>query len=405
MAKATDELTLLAEKLVKEYKTPEALFGEQGVAKELQKRLYEAALRGELTDHLGYEKHDRADNSNKRNGSSPKTLKGENGEISIDMPRDREGTFEPQLVAKRQTRFDGFDDKIIAMYARGLSTTDIQGQLKELYQVDVSSSLISSVTDAVIDEVKAWQARPLDALYPIVYLDCIVVKVRENRRIINKAVYLALGINIDGHKELLGMWMSENEGAKFWLAVLTDLKNRGLQDILIACVDGLTGFPDAIETVYPQTQVQLCIVHQIRNSLKYVSWKERKAVAADLKQVYGASTVDEAELALAEFGEKWDTKFPSISAAWLKNWEHLTPFFAYPEDIRRVIYTTNAIESMNMTLRKVIKNKRVFPSDESVYKLLYLAINNVAKKWTMPIRNWSGAMNWFMIEFGDRITA
>ena len=404
MAKATDELTLLAEKLVKEYKTPEALFGEQGVAKELQKRLYEAALRGELTDHLGYEKHDRADNSNKRNGSSPKTLKGENGEISIDMPRDREGTFEPQLVAKRQTRFDGFDDKIIAMYARGLSTTDIQGQLKELYQVDVSSSLISSVTDAVIDEVKAWQARPLDALYPIVYLDCIVVKVRENRRIINKAVYLALGINIDGHKELLGMWMSENEGAKFWLAVLTDLKNRGLQDILIACVDGLTGFPDAIETVYPQTQVQLCIVHQIRNSLKYVSWKERKAIAADLKKIYGASTIGEAELALAEFSERWDAKFPSISAAWRKNWERLTPFFAYPEDIRRVIYTTNAIESMNMTLRKVIKNKRVFPSDESVYKLLYLAINNVSKKWTMPIRNWGGAMNWFMIEFGDRIT-
>ena len=404
MAKATDELTLLAEKLVKEYKTPEALFGEQGVAKELQKRLYEAALRGELTDHLGYEKHDRADNSNKRNGSSPKTLKGENGEISIDMPRDREGTFEPQLVAKRQTRFDGFDDKIIAMYARGLSTTDIQGQLKELYQVDVSSSLISSVTDAVIDEVKAWQARPLDALYPIVYLDCIVVKVRENRRIINKAVYLALGINIDGHKELLGMWMSENEGAKFWLAVLTDLKNRGLQDILIACVDGLTGFPDAIETVYPQTQVQLCIVHQIRNSLKYVSWKERKAIAADLKKIYGASTIGEAELALAECSERWDAKFPSISAAWRKNWERLTPFFAYPEDIRRVIYTTNAIESMNMTLRKVIKNKRVFPSDESVYKLLYLAINNVSKKWTMPIRNWGGAMNWFMIEFGDRIT-
>jgi putative transposase len=270
---------------------------------------------------------------------------------------------------------------------------------------DVSSSLVSSVTDAVIDDVKAWQARPLDALYPIVYLDCIVVKVRENRRIINKAVYLALGINLDGHKELLGMWMSENEGAKFWLSVLTDLKNRGLQDILIACVDGLTGFPDAIEAVYPQTQVQLCIVHQIRNSLRYVGWKERKAVAADLKKIYGASTVAEAELALAEFGEKWDAKFPSISASWLRNWERLIPFFAYPEDIRRVIYTTNAIESMNMTLRKVIKNKRVFPSDESVYKLLYLAINNVAKKWTMPIRNWSGAMNWFMIEFGDRITA
>ena len=370
MTKTTDELTLLAEKLVKEYKTPEALFGEQGVAKELQKRLYEAALRGELTEHLGYGKHDRIDSSNKRNGTSSKTLKGENGEISIDVPRDRDGSFEPQLVAKRQTRFNGFDDKIIAMYARGLSTTDIQGQLKELYRVDVSSSLISGVTDAVIDDVKVWQSRPLDAVYPIVYLDCIVVKVRENRRIINKAVYLALGINQEGHKELLGMWMSENEGAKFWLSVLTDMKNRGLQDILIACVDGLTGFPDAIETVYPQTQVQLCIVHQIRNSLKYVGWKERKAVATDLKKIYGASTIDEAELALDEFGEKWDSKFPSISASWLKNWDRLTPFFAYPEDIRRVIYTTNAIESMNMTLRKVIKNKRVFPSDESVYSTL-----------------------------------
>ena len=404
MTMKVDKLTLLAEELVKEYKTTEALFGENGVTKELQKRLYEAAMRGELTDHLGFDKHERADKSNYRNGTTTKTIKGETGELTIDVPRDRDGSFEPQLIGKRQTRFDGFDDKIVSMYARGLSTNDIQAQLKELYSVDVSSSLISNVTDAVMDDVKAWQTRPLDMLYPIVYLDCIVVKVRENRRIINKAVYLALGVNIDGHKDLLGMWMSENEGAKFWLSVLTNLKNRGLQDILITCVDGLTGFPEAIEAVYPKTQVQLCIVHQIRNSLKYVGYKERKAVAADLKLIYGAKTVDEAELALTEFGEKWDEKFPSISVSWLKNWEHLTPFFAYPEDIRRVIYTTNAIESMNMTLRKVMKNKRVFPSDESVYKLLYLAINNVAKKWTMPIRNWGGAMNWFMIEFGDRIT-
>ena len=404
MTMKVDKLTLLAEELVKEYKTKEALFGENGVTKELQKRLYEAAMRRELTDHLGFDRHERADKSNYRNGTTTKTIKGETGEFTIDVPRDRDGSFEPQLIGKRQTRFDGFDDKIVSMYARGLSTTDIQAQLKELYSVDISSSLISNVTDAVIDDVKAWQTRPLDMLYPIVYLDCIVVKVRENRRIINKAVYLALGVNIDGHKDLLGMWMSENESAKFWLSVLTNLKNRGLQDILITCVDGLTGFPEAIEAVYPKTQVQLCIVHQIRNSLKYVGYKERKAVAADLKLIYGAKTVDEAELALTEFGEKWDEKFPSISVSCLKNWEHLTPFFAYPADIRRVIYTTNAIESMNMTLRKVMKNKRVFPSDDSVYKLLYLAINNVAKKWTMPIRNWGGAMNWFMIEFGDRIT-
>jgi len=406
MAKKFDELDELAKKLVKEYKTKDALFGEQGVFKELQKRLLQAALEGELTDHLGYEKHERCElKENARNGYSSKTIKSTQGEIGLEVPRDRIGTFEPQIVSKRQTRFDGFDDKIIALYARGLSVEDIQHQLKELYGVEVSSSLVSTVTASVIDDVKAWQSRTLDSIYPILYLDCIVVKIREDKRIINKAVYLALAVNLEGKKELLGMWISQNEGAKFWLSVLTELKNRGLEDVMICCVDGLTGFPEAIASVYPEAKIQVCIVHMVRNSLKYVSWKDRKVLVEDLKAIYAAKTLEEAELALSAFSDKWDVKYPSISQSWLKNWENLTTFFAYPADIRKAIYTTNAIESMNMTLRKVIKNKRVFPSDESVFKLLYLAIHNISKKWTMPIHNWKEAMNWFMIEFGDRITA
>ena len=406
MAMKVDELDQLAKKLVQEYKTKDALFGEQGVFKELQKRLLQAALEGELTEHLGYEKHERSTTKgNARNGYSNKTIKGTQGEVELEIPRDRNGTFEPLVIPKRQTRFDGFDDKIIALYARGLSVDDIQQQLQELYGVEVSSSLISTVTATVLDDVKAWQSRVLDSMYPILYLDCIVVKIREDKRIINKAVYLALGVNCEGQKELLGMWISQNEGAKFWLSVLTELKNRGTEDVLICCVDGLTGFPEAIQSVYPNAKIQVCIVHMVRNSLKYVSWKDRKALAADLKCIYGAKTVEEAELTLRQFSEKWDAKYPTISQSWLRNWENLTTFFAYPADIRRAIYTTNAIESMNMTLRKVIKNKRVFPSDDAVFKLLYLAINNISKKWTMPIHNWKEAMGWLIIEFGDRITA
>jgi transposase-like protein len=340
---------------------------------------------------------------NARNGYSHKHIQGAEGALALQVPRDRTGTFEPQIIAKRQTRFDGFDDKIIALYARGLSVEDIQQQLQELYGVEVSSSLISNVTASVSDDVKAWQSRPLEPLYPIVYLDCLVVKVREDKRIINKAVYLALGVNLEGQKELLGMWMSQNEGSKFWLSVLTELKNRGLEEILIVCVDGLTGFPEAIESVYSKAKVQLCIVHMVRNSLKYVSWKDRKALVEDLKLIYRSKTLEEAELALSAFSNKWDKKYPIISQSWLRNWDRLTPFFAYPADVRRAIYTTNAIESLNMTLRKVIKNKRVFPNDEAVFKLLYLAINNISKKWTMPIHNWKEAMNWFMIEFSDRM--
>jgi len=396
----------LIDELIKDCKTQEDLFGKKGIVKEFVKRISERALKGELTHHLGYEQNAAEGNNsgNSRNGYSTKTIKGEFGETEIEIPRDRNGNFEPKFIGKNQTRFTGFDDKIIAMYARGLSTRDIQAQLQEIYGVEVSPTLISNATAEVVEEVKAWQSRSLDATYPIVYLDCIVVKIKEDKRIINKAVYLALGVNMDGRKELLGMWISNNEGAKFWLSVLTELKNRGLQNICIACVDGLTGFPEAIETVYPNARVQLCILHMLRNSFKYVGWKDRKVLAKDLKPVYAAATAEEAEIHLEEFAEKWDAKYPTISKSWRAHWANLITFFDYPADIRKAIYTTNAIESMNMTLRKVIKNKRVFPDNESAFKLLYLAINNISKKWTMPIRNWGQARSRFAIEFGDCIS-
>ena len=396
----------LIKELVKGCKTQSDLLGKDGVLTSLIQQTLQAALDAELSDHLGYEKHasEGRNKQNSRNGYSQKRLKSEHGEFDIAVPRDRDGNFEPTIVSKGERRFTGLDDKIIALYARGNSTRDIQAQLHELYNVDVSPTLISTVTNAVLEEVKAWQSRPLDSIYPIVFLDCIVVKIRQDNRVINKAIYLALGVNTEGQKELLGMWVSQNEGAKFWMSVLTEIQNRGVKDILIACVDGLTGFPDAISAVYPQTKVQLCIVHMVRNSLKYVSWKDRKALAADLRKVYGADTLEEAELNLSDFSERWDEKYPTISKSWLNHWENITPFFDYPKDIRRAIYTTNAIESLNMTLRKVIKNKRVFPSDDSVFKVLYLAINNVSKKWTMPIHNWKSAMNRFMIEFEERLS-
>lgn len=324
--------------------------------------------------------------------------------MEVKVPRDRNGDFEPQLIKKNQTRFAHMDEKIISLYARGMSTRDIQDQLLDLYGAEVSASLISNVTNEVIDEVKAWQSRPLDRLYPIVYLDALVIKVQQDKRIINKAFYLALGVNCEGQKELLGIWISQNEGAKFWLNVLTELKNRGVEDILIACVDGLTGFPDAIESVYPNTQVQLCIVHMVRNSLRYVGWKQRKEVAADLRSIYTANTLEDAELALTEFSEKWDKVFPAISKSWLTHWENITPFFDYPPEIRKVINTTNAIESLNASLRKVIKNKRVFPSDDAALKQLYLALQNISRKRNMPIHNWGAAMSRFSIMFGERVT-
>ena len=391
--------------LLKHYKTPEEILGENGLLKQLTKAVFQRALQAEMTLHLGHEKHAAVSNKsgNSRNGSSAKTIKGDFGTMPIEIPRDRESSFEPVLIPKGQTRFVGFDDKIISLYSRGLTTREIQGHLEEIYGVEVSPALISIVTEAVAEEVKAWQNRPLDALYPIVYMDAIRVKARGNGHVVNKAVYLAIGINLDGAKEVLGMWVSENEGAKFWLQVVTELKNCGVQDIFIACVDGLKGFPEAIETVYPATQVQLCIVHMVRNSLKYVSWKQRKEVAADLKRIYQSATAEQAEMELTAFETKWDETHPTISQSWRRNWAQVIPFFVYPADIRKVIYTTNAIESLNMSLRKVTKNRGSFPNDEAMFKLLYLALRNIAKKWTLPIRDWKAAMNRFSILFEDRM--
>lgn len=405
----------LLDELLKDGKTAADIFGRDGLLKQLTKRLVERALEGELTDHLGYPKHASVAklSDNSRNGSSQKTLKEDMGEIPIDIPRDREGSFDPRLIKKHQTRFDGFDDKIIAMYARGMTTRDIQAWLKEIYGVEISPTLISNVTDEVLAEVKSWQNRPLDPLYPIVYLDAIRIKVRSDGHVHNQAVYLAIGINMDGIKEVLGMWIAKTEGAKFWLSVLTELKNRGLKDIFIASVDGLKGFGDAIETVYPETQVQLCIVHMVRYCLKYVSWKQRKEMANDLKTIYRANTVDEALENLNSFSDKWDKTHPTVSKSWRNNWEQLTPFFDYPAEIRRAMYTTNAIESLNMSLRKVTKNRGSFPNDEAAFKLLYLALNNASKKWTMPIRHClpvetsvqtgKDALNHFAILFEDRM--
>ena len=394
----------LIDELLKDYPNPQDVLAEDGLLKQLTKAVIERCLETELDTHLGYAKHGRHGNpsGNTRNGTSQKTVKGEQGQIELEVPRDRQGTFEPHLVKKGQTRLEGFDEKILAMYARGMTTRDIQAQLQELYGVEVSPALISNVTEAVMEEVRQWQTRPLETIYPIVYLDCLVVKVKENQRVSNKAVYLALGVTLSGNKELLGMWLSQNEGAKFWLAVLTELQNRGVKDIFIACVDGLTGFPEAIESVFPQARVQLCMVHMVRNSLRYVSHKHMQEVATDLKAIYSSATQEEADLNLELFAEKWDGLYPSISKSWRAQWARVIPLFAFPADIRRVIYTTNAIESLNMTLRKVTTNHRIFPSDEAVYKVIYLAMRNIAKKWTMPIRDWKPALNRFAVEFAER---
>jgi len=369
----------------------------------LTKVTVEAALNAELDDHLGYDKHEQSSSSNSRNGVTRKTLRTEDGQFELDTPRDRQGDFEPQLVKKHQTRFTSMDDKILFLYAQGMTTREIVATFKEMYGADVSAGLISKVTDAVIEQVVEWQSRPLDAVYPIVYLDCIVVKIRQDKQVINKAVYLALGVNMEGHKELLGLWLSENEGAKFWLNVLTELQNRGVKDILIACVDGLKGFPDAINTVYPETQIQLCIVHMVRNAVKYVPWKDYKAVTADLKQIYQSVTEEEALLALNQFAGRWDERYPQISKSWRAHWHNLNTLFNSPADIRKVIYTTNAIESLNSVIRKAIKKRKLFPTDDAAKKVIYLAIQNASKKWTMPIRNWKPALNRFMIEFEDRL--
>jgi len=395
----------LIEQLMAGYQKPEDLIGEHGLLKQVTKAFVERALQAELEHHLGHGKHDTVTNpaGNTRNGKSRKTLKGEFGELPIEIPRDRNGSFEPRIIPKHETRWAGFDDKILSLYARGMSVREIQSHLEEMYGAEVSPALISSVTDAVLDDARAWQSRPLEALYPIIYLDCIHAKVRDAGAVRSKAVYLALGINMAGEKELLGIWIAQTEGAKFWLQVVTELKNRGVQDIFIACVDGLKGFPEAIETVYPKTAVQLCIVHMVRYSLNYVSWKLRKEVAADLRAIYTAATVEEAEQRLDEFEDKWGEAYPAIVKSWRGNWARLIPFFDYPPEIRKVIYTTNAIESVNMGVRKVSKNRASFPNDDALLKLFYLALMNIGKKWTMPIRDWKAALNRFTIQFEDRM--
>ncbi len=404
--KKKDNVDTLIKELLADYKGPEDLIGQNGLLKRLTKKLVEGALGAEMTNHLGYEKHDAAGQGtgNSRNGGSPKTLQGEFGQVEIEVPRDRNGSFEPKIVGKHQRRFTGFDDKILSMYARGMSTREIQGHLMEIYQVEVSASLISEVTDAVLEEVKTWQNRPLENLYPVLFLDALMVKMRHEGRVENRAVYVAIGIDSQGQKDVLGLWTSANEGAKFWLQVLTDLKNRGVKDVFIACVDGLKGFPQAIETVFPQAQVQLCIVHLTRASLNYVSWKDRKAVAADLKAIYRADTAELAEQELQNLSEKWEPRYPTIALLWKRNWERVTPFFAFPAEIRRIIYTTNAVESLNMSLRKIIKTRGAFPSEEAGIKLLYLALSNVVKKWE-SVQHWRQAMARFTVLWEDRILA
>jgi putative transposase len=395
----------LVDELLLNYKKPEDIIGENGLLKQLTKALLERALSAELTEHVGYDKHDPAgyNSGNSRNGNSKKKLKGEFGEIELETPRDRNGSFEPAIVSKGQTRFTGFDDRIISMYSRGMTTREIEGHLKEMYGVEVSPTLISNVTEAVMEEVKRWQSRPLDEVYPILYMDALQVKVRDGAHVQNKAIHVAIAVNLAGHKEVLGLWAAQNEGAKFWLQVLTELQNRGVKDIFIACVDGLKGFPEVIESVYPRAEVQTCIVHMIRASLSYVNWKQRKLVAADLRQIYQAATAQEAGEQLDAFAQKWDGQCPMVSQIWRRHWDRITPFLAYPAEIRKVIYTTNAVESLNMSLRKIIKMRGSFPNEEAAFKLLYLALRNASKKWTMPVQNWTAALNRFSILWPDRM--
>ena len=398
----------LLDKLLEGYQKPEDLIGENGLLKQLTKALVERALNAELTHHLGYDKNDPEGrgSGNSRNGRSRKTLKGDFGQVEIEVPRDRQGEFEPQIVGKHQRRFSGFDDKILSMYARGMTTREIQGHLQDIYGVEVSPSLISEVTDAVVEEVQEWQNRPLERIYPILYLDALFVKMRHEGRVENRAVYVVLGVGLDGVKDVLGLWVADTEGPKFWLRVVTELRNRGVQDVFIACVDGLKGFPEAIEAIFPKAQVQLCIVHLIRNSLKYVNDKERKNVALELKTIYSAPTAEAAEQELNRFEEKHGARYRAIVSQWRRNWERITPFFAFVPEVRKVIYTTNAIESLNRCLRKIIKTRGAFPNEQAAVKLIYLALKNVTAQWHKShVNHWKEALNQFTVLWEDRIRA
>ena len=386
--------------------TQEDVVGKDGLIKQLTGRILQRALEAEMTEHLGYEKNSNAgDNSgNSRNGYTEKTILLENQRATIEIPRDRNGSFEPIIVPKHERRVPIFNDQIISMYAFGMSNRDIKSHIEQIYNVEVSADLISRVTDSVIDEVREWQNRPLDKSYAIVYLDALRVRGREDGKSTLKSVYIALGVNFEGQKEVLGLWIAENEGAKFWMGTLNELKNRGVEDILIACMDGLKGFPEAVRAVFPQTRVQLCIVHMVRNSTKFVSYKDLRKLCADLKKIYSAPSEKEGLIALEEFGEIWNERYPMIYQSWKRCWDDLSEFFKYQPQIRRAIYTTNAIESLNYQLRKVTKNRLTFVNNDAIFKLLYLAIRNASKKWTMPIPNWGQALNQFAIEFGnDRV--
>jgi putative transposase len=390
----------LIDGLLKQGRKPEDI---NALLKQFTKAVVERAMQGEMTQHLGYEKHDPSgtNSGNSRNGVTRKTLKADFGEVEVETPRDRKGEFEPQLIKKNQTRWTGFDDKILSMYARGMTTRGIQGHLEEMYQVEVSASPISEVTDGVMEQARAWQNRPLEPFYGVVFLDALYVKMRHEGRVENRAVYVALGPDLEGRKDVLGLWTSATEGAKFWLNVLTELRNRGVRDIYLVCVDGLKGFPQAIESIYPKAQVQLCIVHMVRASLNYVTWQDRKKVVADLKPIYKAVTADEAERQLGEFEARWP-KYPAIARLWREQWERVIPFFAFPQEVRKVVYTTNAVESLHMSLRKIIKTRGSFPTEEAAIKLLDLALTKVAAKWE-TVQQWKQMLNYLDTACGDRI--
>jgi putative transposase len=405
--KTTKQIAPVSDELIdawlKQGRKPEDV---NGLVKQFTRRVVERAMQAEMAEHLGYGKHDPEGNNsgNSRNGVSLKTLKGDFGEVEIETPRDRNGEFEPRMVKKNQTRWAGFDDKILSMYSRGMSTRDIQGHLEEMYGVEVSPSLISDVTDGVMEQARIWQNRPLDGFYAIVFLDALYVKMRHEGRVENRAVYVAVSIDLEGKKDVLGLWTGASEGAKFWLNVLTELRSRGVKDIYLVCVDGLKGFPQAIESVFPEAQVQLCIVHMIRASLNYVTWKDRREVVGDLKPIYKAVTADEAERQLSGFEEKWKQKYPAISRLWREHWERVIPFFAFPSEVRKIVYTTNAVESLHMSLRKIIKTRGSFPTEEAAFKLLYLALARVVAKWE-TVQYWKQMLNYLDTMCGDRIKA
>lgn len=395
----------ILDELLKGYKGPDDITGPDGLLKQLTKAVIERAMQAEMTEHLGFKKNDpqKKTTGNRRNGSSKKTLRSDQGPLDIEVPRDRDGEFEPAIIPKHQREFKGFDDKVLSMYSRGMTTREIQGHLKDIYAIDVSPELISRATDSVKELLDEWRSRTLEPFYPVLFLDALVINVKEDSHIVKKSIYLALAIRLDGQKELLGLWIDQSEGAKFWLGILNELHNRGVQDILIAAVDGLTGFPEAINAVFPKTEVQLCIVHMVRNSLKFVPYKDRKVVAADLKAIYLSPDEESAAATLEVFAEKWDAKYPMIARSWKARWPEVIPFLKFPMAIRKVIYTTNAIESVNYSIRKITRNRQSFPTTDSAVKLVFMALQNISKKWTMPLRDWGSALNQFAIIYGDRV--